>query len=115
MTNAAPYTAQMPAQREIVRSGVHTALPEHVGFRLRRLDGHNWTIERYVEPGRKKNGKVSAGRWTVDGYYPSLETAALRLFDKMLLAGEPTDTAEELIAAVEAARKSVIQAVKEAS
>src|SRR5687767_101600 len=79
---------------------MNTPINKHWSFR--RLDDKNWTIER-----------LSGSRWNTVGYYGSLEVAALRALDKLVLADGPVpDDLHALIKAVEAARAQIERALR---
>ena len=74
-------------------------------YRLRRLDEFNWTLDRRVLA--KKRGSKGK-KWKSIGYFPSLDQAALRLFDRLLLSGESSPLIRDLIREVQDARDHIV-------
>ena len=77
-------------------------------YRLRRLDEHNWTIDQRVAA-KKKNSRGKP--WRTIGYFPTLDMAAQRLLDRVLLTGEGGPLIRDLIMEVRAARDHVAASV----
>lgn len=77
-------------------------------YRLRRLDEYNWVVDQRVVA-KKKNSKGKA--WRTVGYFPSLDRAAQRLLDRILLTGEDEPSVKSLIRDVRDARAYVAASV----
>lgn len=73
-------------------------------YRLRRLDEFNWVVDRRVRF-KKENSKSRP--WRIIGYFPSLDQAAQRLFDRVLLSGKSEPSIESLIREVKDARAHI--------
>ena len=97
---------QVPAETEIGAPAVHI---ESVGYRIRRVDRYNFELQRWIEPGMKRNGKMSAGKWVPDGYYPRIDQAANAMFDRLMLQGKECPTLEDIRRDVERAREVVCE------
>lgn len=99
MTNAQADTAQTTAAWSI---GAPTGAEPPC--RLRRLDKHDWVIER----------RQPKGKWVTESYFPKLEQAARALFDRLMLEGEDVLDIDALRSDVERAKQFVAQAAREA-
>lgn len=77
-------------------------------FRLRRLDEFNWVVDQRVIF-KKKDSRGKA--WRIIGYFPSLDQAAQRLLDRVLLAGEDEPSIKDLIREIAQAREYIATSV----
>ena len=78
-------------------------------FRICRFDKYNFTVDRRITP-KKKNSRGKP--WRIIGYYPTLDIAAQRLFDHILLTGKTgLSSIQELIEEIARARERVVTAV----
>ncbi len=75
---------------------------------MRRLDEYNWTVDQKVVF-KKKNSKGKA--WRTVGYYPSLDMAAQRLLDRILLTGADEPSIRDLIREIKDAREFIATSV----
>lgn len=85
-------------------------------YRITKPDPHNWVIEQFCPGGHKVTrgkftGNIAKDRWKVLGYYSNLKDAAIRLLD--IAAGDKliSEEATSILAAIEAAKKEVLEAI----
>ncbi len=90
-----------------------TYAPE-IKLRVRRLDDHNWVLERETPGGKpyRAGGKegVSKARWDITGYYPSLERAARACLTEAVVAGH---TGQDILDRLARAEVAILAALKE--